>query len=169
MDPTHLHQILWNLCDNAVKYASAAAGAISVELTCGALERPGARSSKSRIAAPASIPIKSRRCSSRSTQASRAERDSAFTFRGSSPNATAQRFVIIHGLAAVACSAWYSPIRAAGIPPKRRYEPGCARRRRRATHLRAAVDHARAMDISHAHVRERRERQASLSGRSICA
>ena len=41
MDPTHLHQILWNLCDNAVKYASAAAGAISVELSCGVLERSG--------------------------------------------------------------------------------------------------------------------------------
>src|SRR5690606_13248450 len=32
MDPTHLHQILWNLCDNAVKYASRAAGAIAVEI-----------------------------------------------------------------------------------------------------------------------------------------
>ena len=32
MDPTHLHQIVWNLCDNAVKYASATAGAIAVEL-----------------------------------------------------------------------------------------------------------------------------------------
>jgi two-component system sensor histidine kinase PilS (NtrC family) len=41
MDPTHLHQIVWNLCDNAVKYASAAAGAIAVELTCGVLEPSG--------------------------------------------------------------------------------------------------------------------------------
>jgi two-component system sensor histidine kinase PilS (NtrC family) len=41
MDPTHLHQIVWNLCENAVKYASAAAGAISVELTCGLLEATG--------------------------------------------------------------------------------------------------------------------------------
>jgi two-component system sensor histidine kinase PilS (NtrC family) len=41
MDPTHLHQILWNLCDNAVKYASVAAGAIAVELTCGVLEASG--------------------------------------------------------------------------------------------------------------------------------
>ena len=38
MDPTHLHQILWNLCDNAVKYASAAAGAIAVEISCGVLD-----------------------------------------------------------------------------------------------------------------------------------
>ena len=38
MDPTHLHQILWNLCDNAVKYASVTAGAIAVELSCGYLE-----------------------------------------------------------------------------------------------------------------------------------
>jgi two-component system sensor histidine kinase PilS (NtrC family) len=41
MDPTHLHQILWNLCDNAVKYASEAAGAIAVELSCGVLEPSG--------------------------------------------------------------------------------------------------------------------------------
>lgn len=41
MDPTHLHQILWNLCDNAVKYASVAAGAIAVDLSCGTLEASG--------------------------------------------------------------------------------------------------------------------------------
>jgi two-component system sensor histidine kinase PilS (NtrC family) len=41
MDPTHLHQIVWNLCDNAVKYASVAAGAIAVELSCGYLEPSG--------------------------------------------------------------------------------------------------------------------------------
>jgi two-component system sensor histidine kinase PilS (NtrC family) len=41
MDPTHLHQIVWNLCDNAVKYASATAGVIAVELSCGYLEISG--------------------------------------------------------------------------------------------------------------------------------
>jgi len=41
MDPTHLHQVVWNLCDNAVKYASEAAGAIAVELSCGRLEHSG--------------------------------------------------------------------------------------------------------------------------------
>lgn len=41
MDRTHLHQVLWNLCDNAVKYASKAAGAIAVELFCGVLESNG--------------------------------------------------------------------------------------------------------------------------------
>lgn len=41
MDPTHLHQVLWNLCDNAIKYASLAAGAISVELTTGTQEASG--------------------------------------------------------------------------------------------------------------------------------
>jgi two-component system sensor histidine kinase PilS (NtrC family) len=41
MDPTHLHQILWNLCDNAVKYASVAAGAIAVEISSGVLEPSG--------------------------------------------------------------------------------------------------------------------------------
>ncbi|HUF74329.1 MAG TPA: ATP-binding protein [Gammaproteobacteria bacterium] len=41
MDRMHLHQVLWNLCDNAVKYASEAAGAIAVELYCGKLETSG--------------------------------------------------------------------------------------------------------------------------------
>jgi two-component system sensor histidine kinase PilS (NtrC family) len=41
IDPTQLHQIVWNLCDNAVKYASEAAGAIAVELSCGRLEGSG--------------------------------------------------------------------------------------------------------------------------------
>ena len=41
MDPTHLHQVVWNLCDNAVKYASEAAGAITVDLRCGVLEHSG--------------------------------------------------------------------------------------------------------------------------------
>lgn len=40
-DPTQLHQVAWNICDNAVKYASAAAGAIAVELTCGVIEASG--------------------------------------------------------------------------------------------------------------------------------
>ena len=37
IDPSHLHQVVWNLCDNAVKYASEAAGAITVELDFGRL------------------------------------------------------------------------------------------------------------------------------------
>ncbi len=41
MDLTHLRQIVWNICDNAVKYGSAGAGAITVELTCGRLEASG--------------------------------------------------------------------------------------------------------------------------------
>jgi two-component system sensor histidine kinase PilS (NtrC family) len=41
MDPTHLHQVVWNLCENAVKYASVAAGAIAVDLHCGVLEASG--------------------------------------------------------------------------------------------------------------------------------
>ncbi len=35
MDPGQLHQVVWNLCDNAVKYASEAAGGIAVELRYG--------------------------------------------------------------------------------------------------------------------------------------
>lgn len=41
IDPTHLHQILWNLCDNAVKYASLEAGAIAVDIYCGMIETTG--------------------------------------------------------------------------------------------------------------------------------
>ncbi len=35
MDPTHLHQVVWNLCDNSVKYASETAGGIAVDLVIG--------------------------------------------------------------------------------------------------------------------------------------
>lgn len=41
MDPGHLHQIVWNLCENAVKYASEAAGGIAVEVSWGRM--PGSR------------------------------------------------------------------------------------------------------------------------------
>lgn len=40
MDPSHLRQVLWNLCDNAVKYASETGG-ILVELTFGRTGRTG--------------------------------------------------------------------------------------------------------------------------------
>jgi len=41
MDPGHLHQIMWNLCENAMKYASEAAGAIAVEMNYGRLPKNG--------------------------------------------------------------------------------------------------------------------------------
>jgi len=41
MDPGHLHQVAWNLCENAVKYASETAGAIAVELRYGRLSKSG--------------------------------------------------------------------------------------------------------------------------------
>ncbi|MCH8959488.1 MAG: HAMP domain-containing histidine kinase, partial [Proteobacteria bacterium] len=40
MDPSHLRQVLWNLCDNAVKYASETGG-IMVELQAGQTQRTG--------------------------------------------------------------------------------------------------------------------------------
>ena len=40
MDPSHLRQVLWNLCDNAVKYASETGG-ILVELSAGRVPRTG--------------------------------------------------------------------------------------------------------------------------------
>jgi len=42
MDPSHLHQVLWNLCDNAVKYASETGG-ILVEIQGGRLSGPPGR------------------------------------------------------------------------------------------------------------------------------
>ena len=41
MDPGQLHQVMWNLCENALKYASAAAGGIAVEIRYGRM--PGSR------------------------------------------------------------------------------------------------------------------------------
>jgi two-component system sensor histidine kinase PilS (NtrC family) len=35
-DPSHLHQVVWNLCDNAIKYGEALAG-ISIEIKLGRL------------------------------------------------------------------------------------------------------------------------------------
>ena len=40
MDPSHLRQVLWNLCDNAVKYATETGG-ILVELQAGRMQRTG--------------------------------------------------------------------------------------------------------------------------------
>ncbi len=40
MDPSHLRQILWNLCDNAVKYASETGG-IMVEIQAGRMQNHG--------------------------------------------------------------------------------------------------------------------------------
>jgi two-component system sensor histidine kinase PilS (NtrC family) len=41
VDPTHLHQIVWNLCDNAVRYSSEAAGTPPVEIRVGRLQGTG--------------------------------------------------------------------------------------------------------------------------------
>jgi len=40
MDPSHLRQVLWNLCDNAVKFATETGG-ILVELRAGRMQRTG--------------------------------------------------------------------------------------------------------------------------------
>jgi two-component system sensor histidine kinase PilS (NtrC family) len=44
-DPTHLHQVLWNLCDNAIKHAAAAVRARRAAVA--GLPRAGGRSWKS--------------------------------------------------------------------------------------------------------------------------
>jgi two-component system sensor histidine kinase PilS (NtrC family) len=40
MDPSHLRQVLWNLCDNAIKYASETGG-IMVEIQAGRMQQHG--------------------------------------------------------------------------------------------------------------------------------
>jgi two-component system sensor histidine kinase PilS (NtrC family) len=41
VDPTHLHQVLWNLCDNAMKYARGADQGASIDLRCGRVAGTG--------------------------------------------------------------------------------------------------------------------------------
>jgi two-component system sensor histidine kinase PilS (NtrC family) len=41
VDPTHLHQVLWNLCENAIKYAAGADGPQVLELRCGRMAGTG--------------------------------------------------------------------------------------------------------------------------------
>jgi two-component system, NtrC family, sensor histidine kinase PilS len=41
VDPTHLHQIVWNLCDNALRYSDAAPGKPPIELHVGRLRSSG--------------------------------------------------------------------------------------------------------------------------------
>ena len=40
MDPSHLRQVLWNLCDNAIKYGSETGG-IMVQIEAGRLQGQG--------------------------------------------------------------------------------------------------------------------------------
>ena len=35
IDPSHLHQVVWNLCENALRYASPAETGAPIELICG--------------------------------------------------------------------------------------------------------------------------------------
>ena len=41
VDPTHLHQVLWNLCENAIKYAARADEPRVLELRCGRMAGTG--------------------------------------------------------------------------------------------------------------------------------
>jgi two-component system sensor histidine kinase PilS (NtrC family) len=41
VDPSHLHQVLWNLCENALKYAASADSKRVVELRCGRMAGTG--------------------------------------------------------------------------------------------------------------------------------
>ncbi|CAN5188857.1 ATP-binding protein [soil metagenome] len=41
MDPTHLHQVLWNLCDNSIRYARESDRALGFELNFGRMQNSG--------------------------------------------------------------------------------------------------------------------------------
>jgi nitrogen-specific signal transduction histidine kinase len=95
-DPSHLHQVLWNLCDNALRHgastgATAASAGRSTELTfqpathCvpAALPQVTGRSSRSAIAAPASTRRTRNVSSSRSSRTAPAARASACSSRAS--------------------------------------------------------------------------------------
>jgi len=41
VDPSHLQQVLWNLCDNALKYSGTAHGPASIDLQCGRVAGTG--------------------------------------------------------------------------------------------------------------------------------
>jgi two-component system sensor histidine kinase PilS (NtrC family) len=38
VDPSHLHQLLWNLCENACKYGRTAAGQVSIDISIGRIQ-----------------------------------------------------------------------------------------------------------------------------------
>ncbi len=153
---------LWNLCDNAVKYASATAGAIAVELSCGYLETSGRPFIEVADRGPGINPSNVEEIFEpfftgqpggtglgplHLERARRAQRRDAAL-----PRAAGRRQPVPRSR---------SPTRIAGTPTKRRYEPRRTGRRRRAPHPRAAVDHARANGHLDADLRRHRERQAS--------
>jgi two-component system sensor histidine kinase PilS (NtrC family) len=41
VDPSHLHQVLWNVCENAIKYAARPDSPVVVELRCGRMAGTG--------------------------------------------------------------------------------------------------------------------------------
>ena len=86
IDKSHLRQVLWNLCDNAVKYASETGG-ILVELHADRLEDQGRPySSKSATTVWASTRPRQSRFSSRFLRRGRAEPGSDSIFRANCVN-----------------------------------------------------------------------------------
>ena len=68
VDPSHLHQLLWNLCENACKYGRTAEGQVSIDIMHRTRRAPiSARTSRWPIAARASMTPTRNRSSSRSS------------------------------------------------------------------------------------------------------
>ena len=171
VDPTQLHQIVWNLCDNAVKYASATAGAIAVELGCRYrrdLRRPFIEVADR---GPGVQP-EQRRADLRAFLHGAARHGPRPVLSRELAQRTARRCGTTRGRAAAACSAWCSRTRAAGIRRRRdAMNPGRTGRRRRTGHPRAAHPHARAhghLDANRAPTSRARSRRWA-SAATTCA
>ncbi len=113
-DPSHLHQVLWNLCDNAfatVRARTPRAASISGRA---ASQPPDDRSSKWRTVAMASTRRRPNASSSRFSPPGPAARDSACSSRANCARRTAPCCSTSRGPGVVAFSASFSPTRAAG-------------------------------------------------------
>ena len=107
-----LHQIVWNLCDNAMQSRGATAGATAVEMRCGPLETAGpGPSSRSPTAAPASAPDNVERIFEPFfTGGPGGTGLGLFLARELAPDQRRHAAATSRAAAAAACSAWYSPI-----------------------------------------------------------
>ena len=114
VDPSQLRQIVWNLCENAVKYGASAGKRYRSNCASAGWPPRRAPSSKSRIAAPALPCSIASASSSPSSPATNAARDWDCSWRANWRRPTAPRSCTNRAPAAAACSASCSGIPNAG-------------------------------------------------------
>ncbi len=103
-DPSHLHQVVWNLCDNAVKHGASERAVARSSCAPGGFRPPAGPTSKSRIAVPGSTRPTRSGSSSRSSRTASAGRGSGSSSRASSARRTARCCSTSRVPAAGACS-----------------------------------------------------------------